>query len=79
VLIQEQSRAVAGGELVRGDKTPRKRFAGNRCVNRWDDESWDTVPHKHGRFTIIVDRENRPLYSDKPDAWLVVPSEDYSA
>ena len=59
--------------------TPFESLVGTRCMNRWDEGSWDTDPHRHGRFTIIVDRGHMPLYSDKPDAWLAVPSEDYSA
>ena len=48
-------------------------------MNRRDEGSWDTDPHRHGRFTIIVDRGHKPLYSDKPDAGLAIPFEDYSA
>ena len=39
--------------------TPFDSFAGTRCMNRWDEGSWDTDPHRHGRFTIIVDRGHR--------------------
>ena len=54
-------------------------FAGTRCMDRWDEGSWDTDPYRHGRFTIIVNRGYKPLYSDKPDAWLAIPSKDYPA
>lgn len=37
-------------------KTPVRSFAGTRCMNRWDEGSWDTDPQRHGRFTIIADR-----------------------
>lgn len=39
-------------------------------MNRWDEGSWDSDPHRHGRFTIIANRgiiafikaDNRMLY-----------------
>ena len=79
VIIHSQTGAVANRSTLRGTKIPFESLVGTRCMNRWDEGSWDTDPHRHGRFTIIVDRGHMPLYSDKPDARLAIPSEDYSA
>ena len=32
-------------------------------MNRWDEGSWDSDPHRHGRFTIIVNRGYDSLYN----------------
>ena len=32
-------------------------------MNRWDEGSWDNDPHRHGRFTIIANREYDSLYN----------------
>ena len=37
-------------------------LAGTRCMNRWDEGSWDRDPIRHGRFTIIVKQRNYSLY-----------------
>ena len=36
-------------------------LAGTRCMDRWDEGSLDTDPHRHGRFTAIVDRRENGL------------------
>jgi len=44
VRINLQTRAVAGSGTLRGAKTPFESLAGTRCMNRWDEGSWDTIP-----------------------------------
>ena len=47
-------------------------------MNRWDEGSRDSDPHRHGRFTIIVNRGYDSLYNNKADAWLLIPPNSYS-
>ena len=49
--------------------TSFESLAGTWCMDRWDEGGWDTDPHRHGRFTAIVDlRENGLYKTDIPDA-----------
>ena len=56
VTIHSQTGAVANRSTLRGTMIPLESLVGTRCMNRWDEGSWDTDPHRHGRFTIIAVR-----------------------
>ena len=56
VIIHSQTGAVANSSSLRGTMIPFESLVGTRCMNRWDEGSWDTDPHRHGRFTIIAGR-----------------------
>ena len=53
------NRSCSQQEFTPWGETPFESLAGTRCMSRWDEGSWDTDPHRHGRFTIIVDRGKR--------------------
>ena len=55
------NRSSSRQELFPWDQTPVRSLVGTRCMNRWDEGSWDIDPHRHGRFTIIAGRGNMPL------------------
>ena len=44
VTNQIKTRSVAGIGFFRGGTTPSRSLAGTRCMDRWDEGSWDTIP-----------------------------------
>ena len=79
VIIHSQTGAVANRSTLRGTLIPLESLVGTRCMNRWDEGSWDNDPHRHGRFTIIAGRGIYALIrAQLMDALVGVPKISYS-